>query len=131
MSVLDVDFGAALADRHEAAGALAEAPDDEHPEPEEDHSRQHPGQNVGQPSARNFARIGDVVLIERGREVGSDPGRDELLQPILLRLFERSLDRVLLDPDLVDLVLIEQRLELAIGYRRVLLALPGRSSAPA
>ena len=29
--VLDVDFGTALADRHEAAGALAEAPDDEHP----------------------------------------------------------------------------------------------------
>ena len=36
--------------------------------------------------------------------------------------FQRSLDRVLLDPDLVDLVLIEERLELAIGYRRVLLA---------
>ena len=62
------------------------------------------------------------MLVERGREVGSDPGRDELLQPILLWRFERSLDRVLLDPDLVDLVLIEERLELAIGYRRVLLA---------
>ena len=63
-----------------------------------------------------------MVLVEHGREIGSDPRRDELLQPVLLRLFERSLDRVLLDPDLVDLVLIEQRLELAIGYRRVLLA---------
>jgi hypothetical protein len=62
------------------------------------------------------------MFIKHGREVGSDPGRDELLQPILLRLFQRSLDRVLLDPDLVDLVLIEERLELAIGYRRVLLA---------
>jgi hypothetical protein len=63
-----------------------------------------------------------VVLIERGREVRGDPGRDELLKPILFWRFERSLDRVLLDPDLVDLVLSEERLELAIGYRRVLLA---------
>ena len=62
------------------------------------------------------------MLIKSGCEIGTDPGCDELLKAVLLRLLQYSLDRVLLDPELVDLVLIEQRLELAIGNRRVLLA---------
>ena len=90
--LLDVDFCAAFADGHEPAGALAETPNDEHPHPEEQQCRQHPRQNVSQQSARDFAKIGDIVLVQFGREVGTDPGRDELLEAILLLLFERSLD---------------------------------------
>ena len=62
------------------------------------------------------------MLVEPRREIGSNPRCHELREAILLRLLERSLNCVLLDPELVDLVLIEQRLELAIGDRRVLLA---------
>src|SRR5271163_2213548 len=62
------------------------------------------------------------MLIQPGGKIRRNPGRDKLLEAILLRLFQRSLNRVLLDPELVDLVLIEQRLELAVGDRRELLA---------
>ena len=62
------------------------------------------------------------MLVEFARQCRVDPCRDELLGSVLFRVLEYSLDFVLRDPDLVDLVRVEQGLKLAVGNDRVLLA---------
>jgi hypothetical protein len=74
--------------------------------------------------ALDDAAIDDPVL---GQVLGQlrrlDPRRDEILGPVWEGLLQGALDLVLTDPDLFNLVFVEQFLELAIRDRRRLSAL--------
>src|SRR5690348_8361788 len=67
--------------------------------------------------------IGDPVLIEFLREIRVDPGRDELAEAVRFRLLQLAPEIIMRDPDLADLVLVEQGLETAVRDRRGLRAL--------
>jgi hypothetical protein len=54
------------------------------------------------------------VLLEQRRDPGIDADRDELLLAALDRILELAADLALGDHDLAHLVLIEERLELAV-----------------
>ena len=110
--LLDIDPGAALADLHQPAEpALPHAPDREHPDPDKKDRRQDPGQEIAQPVALDDPAIGDAVLVQALGEVGIDPRRDEVLDPVGLRLLQRAADVILGDRDLGDLVFVEQASE--------------------
>jgi hypothetical protein len=47
-----------------------------------DHGWQHPGQEVGEPCARDFPGISNVMLIKLGGEVGRDPRRDDYISSV-------------------------------------------------
>ena len=116
--LFDIDLGAALADRHHAAEpALPEAPDREHPDPDEEDRRQHPRQQVADPVAFDDAAVDHAVLVETLRQIGGDPRGDEVLEPVGLCLFQRAADVILGDRDLGDLAVVEQGLEAAVGDR--------------
>src|SRR5246127_614811 len=68
--------------------------------------------------------IGYPVLVQSIGEFGRlNPRRDEILQPVRLRLLQGALNLVLGDRDLLDLVFVEQGLEPAVRDRRQLGAL--------
>ena len=119
--LLDVDLGAALADRHQPAeaAALAHAADREHPDADEKDRRQDPGQQVADEMVLDDAAVDDAVLVEALCQIGVDPGGDEVLQPVGLRLLERAGDVVLGDRDLSDLAFVKQGLKLTVRDRGV------------
>ena len=118
--LLDVDLGAALADRHQAAGAHAarrHAPQQEDPDAEEDQRRHDPGQKCREEVLVAAAAIGDAVLFELAREVEIDPRGHEAAGLALGRLLDLADDAALGDQQIVDLALLEVVEELAVGQR--------------
>src|SRR5215831_17006016 len=123
--LLDVDLGAALADRHQPADAALPHPADcEHPDADKENRRQDPGEQIGDPMALDDPAIGDAVLVQAFGELGRlNPCRDKILQPVGIGLLQGPLDAILGDCNLVDLVLVEERLEATVRDRRELGAL--------
>src|SRR5439155_4887444 len=63
--LLDIDLGAALADRHQPAEpALSHPPDREHPDADKEDRRQDPGEQFGNPMALDYPAIGHPVLVQ-------------------------------------------------------------------
>ena len=95
--LLDIDLGAALADRHQPAEpALPHPADREHPDADKEDRRQDPGEQIGDPMALDDPAIGDAVLVQAFGEFGRlNPRRDKLLQPIGLGLLQGALDPIL------------------------------------
>jgi hypothetical protein len=123
--LLDIDLGAALADRHQPAEpALPHAPDREHPDADKEDRWQDPGEQIGDPMALHDPAIGDPVLGQAFGEFGwLNPRRDKVLEAVGLRLLQAALDLILGYRDLFDLVFVEQGLETAVRDRRHLGAL--------
>src|SRR5690348_15693829 len=62
--LLDVNPGAALADRHQPAeAALTHAPDREHPDANKEDRGQNPGQQIAQPVSVDDTAVNHVVLV--------------------------------------------------------------------
>ena len=87
--LLDIDLGAALADRHQPAEpALSHSADREHPDADKEDRRQDPGQQIGDPMALDDPAIGDAVLVQAFGEFGRlNPRRDKVLHAIGIGLF--------------------------------------------
>ena len=116
--VLDVDLGAALADAHEAAAEpllARHAPGEEIPDAEEDQRRQDPGEQVAQEGAFVDAGVLDVVLRQPLGEVRRHQVGDGN-RLAAFRGLELAGDALVGDQHLVDAVLGEQLLELAVGH---------------
>ena len=73
--------------------------------------------------AFDHSGIGDAVLIQIFGKARGDAACDEILQPIGLRFLQLALNIILGDRDLGDLVLLQQRLKLAVWDRCVPCAL--------
>lgn len=58
------------------------------------------------------------MLVQFRRQVRAHPGGGKPFEAILLLCIQRPFDRVLLDPNLVDLVFIEKLFEPAVGNGR-------------
>src|SRR5271169_1331961 len=123
--LLDIDLGAALADRHQPAEpALPHPSDREHPDADKEDRRQNPGEQIGDPMALDDPAIGDPVLVKTFGELGwLNPRRNKVLQTAGFRLFQGTLDLVLRYRDLFDLVFVEEGLEAAVRDRSELGAL--------
>jgi len=118
---LDVDFCLALADRHDAAEALAHAAREHHPEPEEENDRNDPPKEVLNERALHLARIGDAIFLKLVGKWRIDPGGHELGLAVWKRLLELPLNVTVRNRDLIDLVILQQLRELAVWDRLDLL----------
>ena len=94
--LLDIDLGAALADRHQPAEpALPHPPDREHPDADKEDRRQDPGEQIGDPMALDHPAVGHAVLVQALGELGRlHPRRDKVLQTVGLRLLQGALDLI-------------------------------------
>ena len=63
-----------------------------------------------------FAGVGHAVFLQFVGELRVDPGRHELALAVRQRLFELALEVAVGNADLGHLVLVQELLELAVGY---------------
>ena len=114
---LNIDLGAGLSDRHQAAEPLplGDAPKQHHPDQVEDDGRQHPGQDRLDQSTRWSAPNLDVMGSKLVGELRIDADREERPLATGQRLGQRAPHRVRCHGDLGYLPLIQELLKLAIG----------------
>src|SRR5207244_3621109 len=111
---------AAPGERHHAALGAAHAPEEEPPDTDEKEQRDDPSEEIGQPSARDFAGVLDVLRFELLGEFGIlDPVGREVLRGFLAgrRLLQRAANRRVADDDFRDRAVLDESLELRIRNR--------------
>src|SRR5262249_7899652 len=105
--VVGVDFRAAPSEGHHATLGAAHSPEKETPDADEENQRYDPAEEIGQPSAGDFARILDVFRLELFDQLRVfNAGRRELFGLFRVsgwRLFQRSPNHLIADCDVVDL----------------------------
>ncbi len=114
---LDIDLGLALADRHKAAAKpllLGDAPDDEHPESEEQDHRKQPRQQVTQEGVFRGSREWDAILFEPLGEGRIDPVRHDVLGLGALFALQCPANGLRGENDFADLVVFQILLELTV-----------------
>src|SRR5581483_10962268 len=94
---------------------LGKVAEEEGPDREKNQRRHDPRQQGADEVAIGRAPELDVILGEVRGELLLDASRYEIDLAVLERRFEFSLDPILMDQDLIDLPLLEEALELAIG----------------
>ncbi len=119
--LLHEHLGLALADGHGGTETLAEPAAEKAPEDEEYCDRDDPGQKGRQPAAVGRAGKLDLGGFQLFRHVRIDAHDEEVLAPVGKRLFQTRGQRVIGNLDLVDLALMQQFDEFAIGRNLYLL----------
>jgi hypothetical protein len=126
---LHIDLGLALADGHETAAEtllLRDLAEHEHPQSEEHHDRQNPGQDIAQQDAEaafGGAPVGDAILLQFAGNVRIDARGHELGGFAGFGALDGAVDVLIGDDDVIDLAVLEVGLELAVGDRLDLLVL--------
>ncbi len=121
--MLDIDFRLAPADLHQpAAEASAHAPEQEHPDADEERDGDHPGEDVADQPALDLAGIAHAVALQLLGDLRIDAGGNELRLAAGKGLLEAPLHELVRDGHLGDPALAQILLEFAIGDGRDLLA---------
>ncbi len=87
--------------------------EEERPDAEEHQDRQHPGQNIAEQIFAGGAGVRDAGLIQLGGNGGVDAGRGEIFLAAIRRL-ELTLDLLRANNDLLDFLVFQKFLELAV-----------------
>ena len=119
--IVGVNLRAAPRERHHSAFGATHPPEEEAPDADEEHQRNDPTEQIGQPAVGHLALVFHTFGFELLDELRVfDPGRCELLGRfwvVVRGRVERAANALLGDRHLGDLAVPEQRLELAVGER--------------